>query len=175
MSCVWREGRIKMKAIFLITALVALTLAMAGCGGGGGTDPLDIFGTAALTSSDPTNNDGSLYDERYFTATRNGYIAVSMSSDDLDAYVVVYEGRNEETRVGTDDDSGPGTNALLYFYARKGWVYTAKFTTSEAEAITGDYIYTIAEVDGSRGLAAQVSDSPAKAPIAATAKDKATK
>ncbi len=162
-----------MKAIILISALLALAIALAGCGGGGGR--LDLFGTGALTLSDPTNNDGSLYDEVHFTATRNGYIEVSMSSRYLDAYIVVYEGRNEEVRVGTDDDSGPDTDALFYFQARRGQVYTAKFTTSQAEAITGNYVYTIAEMDGTRGPAVRASDSPAKPPIAPTAKDRAKK
>lgn len=128
-------------------AILACFFALAGCGGGGGSRaPLNITGYAELTHSDGVNRDGSLYDSRSFTATRDGWIQVSMSSTVLDPFIVVYRGTNEDYEVGHDDDSGSRSDAVFFFHAERGKTYTAKFTTYGSGARTGTYSFTIKEI-----------------------------
>jgi hypothetical protein len=97
---------------YLYVALIVLFV-IAGCGGDGGSDPVNISGTASLTSTDGENVDGSLFDARAFTATRDGWVQIAMNSSAVDPYVVAYHGGDDGTEVGHDDDSGSGTNALF--------------------------------------------------------------
>lgn len=145
-----------MKPIIL---LIALLLLIPGCGGGGSSS-LDVSGSGTLTRFDSENEDGSVSDKYSFVAKHDGYIEVSMSSEAFDPYVVVYEGYDEEVRVGEDDDSGPGDDAEFRFYATRGSSFTAKFTSSEAGLHTGDYHFGVREVDAPRSV---VSDEPATA------------
>lgn len=148
-----------------------LLLVLSGCGGGGGGNPLNIRNSGDLTFSDGRNNDGSLYDNYTFRATRDGWIQVTMSSTELDSYIVVYEGQDEGKQVGYDDDSGSDGDAIFVFWAYGGETFTAKFTTYGSGAITGHYKYSIKEITGDRldTRATEPADT-GKAPVAADAK-----
>ncbi|MCX6345058.1 MAG: hypothetical protein NT018_08285 [Armatimonadetes bacterium] len=133
---------------YLYFAIVFL-VALAGCGGGGGhRDPLNITGSAELTLADNENVDDSLYESQSFEATRNGWVQVTMSSTDLDPYILVYSGTDENNEVGHDDDSGTSQNSVFFFSAEKDHTYTVKFTTYGSGAKTGHYTFTIKEVTG---------------------------
>jgi len=118
---------------------------------------------SGATASSGINQDGSLYDSQSFTTTRDGWVQVSMSSDTLDSYVIVYSGVTEDTEVGYDDDSGTKGNAIYYFHAGSGETYTAKFTTYGEGSHAGDYTFTIKEIatpDTRRALALTVGKQP---------------
>lgn len=144
-----------MRYIYAILVLACL-FAIAGCGGGGGREPLTITGSDALTASDGVNQDGSLYDAQSFTTTRDGWVQVSMSSATLDCYLIVYRGVTEDVEVGFDDDSGTKGNAVYFFHAGRDETYTAKFTTYGEGSHVGDYTFTIKEItspDRTRAMA----------------------
>ena len=128
--------------------ILVCLLIIAGCGGGGGRDPLNVSGYADLTMSDGVNQDDSLYDSQSFSTTRDGWVQVTMSSSTLDSYLIVYRGVTEDVEVGYDDDSGTKGNAVYFFHAGRGETYTAKFTTNGEGTHTGDYTFSIKEVTG---------------------------
>ena len=138
---------------YLYFAMVFL-IALAGCGGGHPAEPkvdpnlLYITGSAELTLADNANVDDSLYESQSFEATRSGWVQVTMSSTDLDPYILVYSGTDENNEVGNDDDSGTNQNSVFFFSAEKDHTYTAKFTTYGSGAKTGRFTFTIIEVTG---------------------------
>jgi hypothetical protein len=134
--------------------LLCAAAVLSGCGGGG-TGLLNINRTGTLTTSDRLNIDGSYGDVVHFTASRDGWIEVSMDSEGsnpvFDPFVVVWWGdaddfTNPGTWIGEDDDSGGGNNAWFSFYANDGERYTAMFTTYGPGDL-GTYRYRIVEVD----------------------------
>ncbi len=133
---------------YLYLTMVFL-IALAGCGGGGGhRDPLSITGSSELAIGDNENVDDSLYESRSFEATRNGWVQVTMASTELDPYILVYQGTDENSELGHDDDSGTSQSSVFFFSAEKDHTYTVKFTTYGTGVDTGNYTYTIKEVTG---------------------------
>lgn len=147
--------------LMMFAAMAAVIALLCGCGAftAGG---VYIFGDGYIDPTDPENNDGSHYHIVDFTATRSGYIEVSMVSDEVDSYVLVYQGTNESNLIGYDDDSGPGYDAFLSVPITQGITYRVKFTTAGADDF-GYYEWQIDQVTvRSAAAGAEPGDKPAK-------------
>lgn len=64
-----------------------------------------------LTSTDHTLSDGTYYDLYAFYGQAGWYLAISLSSQEFDAYLWLYD--EERQVIATDDDGGGDTNALI--------------------------------------------------------------
>jgi hypothetical protein len=100
-------------------------------------------------------------------ARRYGMVAVSMSSTQVDSYVVVWAGTDSDyntyTYIGEANDSGVGFDALLIFEASAQSWYSFRCCTYGADDF-GSYKYAVTYVDN-RALAARKwtgSGKPAK-------------
>jgi hypothetical protein len=146
-----------------------LVLGLVGCGGGD-DGPINISGTGQITTSDREATDGSYGDLRHITATRTGWILVTMDSAGRspisDPYIVVWEGSSSSmgTVVCSDDDDGAGTNAFAEFYAVRGQTYTVLLTTYRANDL-GTYSFSIREEVSSSAVRSQaIDDEPTSKP-----------
>lgn len=110
--------------------------------------------TGRLTSGSPTLDDGSHY-ELFRLRLREGQrVAVTLRSDDFDAYLAVGRFADVECQEDceTDDDGAGGRDARLTYRAERSGTFTIRVNTlSEGE--TGDYTLTVAEeADRGNGL-----------------------
>ena len=89
-----------------------------------------------LQSGDRIGLEVGYYDEWTFSADAGEHVAVTMDSDDVDAYLVVLLG--DGTEVAYDDDSGTSLNARLEFVSAGAGQYTV-LAASLFEEGTGQY------------------------------------
>lgn len=130
----WGESVIK--RLFALSFVVGL--AIAGCGGGGGSTKSSVqtvSRTISLATS-PTLDDGSHYASVNFVCLGSGPVAILVSSSALDPMVLVEKTNGDGTQeaVASDDDSGGGTSARATFNAVSGVSYTAYITSAGADA-----------------------------------------
>jgi hypothetical protein len=129
---------IRIKAILM--AVVAC-LGLLGCGGGNNDDGGSIRGF--LSSSDWVVGNGFFADRYIFHATRDTTVRIDLTSNQFDAYLIVID---EFNNVLEDDDSGPGSDAMLEFFIQAGTEIEVRATSFEPGE-TGNY-----ELFWSRGL-----------------------
>lgn len=130
-----------MKTALKIIATAAAVVLLCGCGGGY-SGSLGIVGDGFISSTDPEIASGAHYRTLDFIASRTGVMEVSMSGTEVDSYIILYRGTDKSDLIGTDDNSGGGTDALLSFDAVEGVTYEVLFTTAGADDF-GHYSYTI--------------------------------
>ena len=109
-------------------------IAIAGCGGGGFNDNGGSL-RGFLSSGDWIVGNGFYADRYIMRSTRTGDVSIDMSSNELDAYLVVID---EFGNSIEDDDSGPGSDAQLTFWAESGREYEVRATSFDAQD-TGRY------------------------------------
>lgn len=124
-----------MKGMKLFIALGLASL-LAGCGGGGGQFGDNGGQLSGFISGDDWVLGNSYYADRYvFTASRDGWVQIDMTSGDLDPYLIVLDDRGNALE---DDDSGSGDDARLEFYVYRGRDYEIRATTFD-QFDTGKY------------------------------------
>ncbi len=69
--------------------------------------------TSQLTPSDQKLSDGSPYQAWTFVGTAGELIQMDVVSSDFDAYAIIQDSNGN--RLASDDDSGGGTNARIFF------------------------------------------------------------
>jgi hypothetical protein len=145
-----RSKEMKKSSIFLACILMIVSVFLfSGCNSTTLGNATVLSGSGRLQAGDHTATDGSYIDDYTFTPQRDGYVTILMNSSSIDAYLLVYQGTNDTTLLGSNDDSGPGTDAVLTIYVQNGVTYMARFTSSGAGAKTGDYTYSIRYSDRS--------------------------
>ena len=158
-----------MRPCYMLVLVMAVfmtgMMVFSGCGGSDkGFNPVIKSGDGSITSSDTPLADGSYGDTIHFTTERAGVVIVSMSSSDVDSYVVVWSGSADDytsyTLIGEDDDSGIGLDSLFGFLASANSTYTVRFCTSGASDF-GPYKYLISYGDN-RSMRPLIGDEPAK-------------
>ncbi|HSH46081.1 MAG TPA: Ig-like domain-containing protein [Longimicrobiales bacterium] len=106
------------------------------------TVPGSVDGT--LEEGDCTRllQDGSFVDLWFFDLETTAQVTITMSSDELDAYLFLEDG--SFNFIGEDDDSGAGTDARIVANLEPGtyWVWANTFPDE-----SGDYTITV-EVNG---------------------------
>jgi hypothetical protein len=103
-------------------------------GGGGNVH------TGTLAAGDQVAPDGSWYDEYPISGNIGDRYAVTMVSDDFDAYLTVTSPSGAQN---SDDDSGGGTNSRVEVTLTEGGTYRVWANTLRP-GDTGDYTLTIA-------------------------------
>lgn len=86
--------------------------------GGGGTGDRGAItrggqASGVLTPSDPRLNDNSVYHAYLYEGQAGETITIEVNSSDFDAYAIIQD--QSRNKLGEDDDSGEGTDALLTF------------------------------------------------------------
>ena len=131
------------------TGAYELSLAAAGSGGSasggssaGGSTSLHVGSSASgsLSSSDPAFDDGSHFDEWTYSGEGGESVTVTMTSDDVDPYLVAFLGSSVEGgEYITEDDDGAGSlNAQITVTLPTTGTYTFAATTFNGGE-TGDY------------------------------------
>jgi len=69
--------------------------------------------SGVLTASDPRLNDNSVYHAYLYEGQAGETITIEVSSSEFDAYAIIQD--QSRNKLGEDDDSGEGTDALLTF------------------------------------------------------------
>ncbi len=120
-----------------------VTVALLGCW----ASPMDRHLEGRLEEGDPPHpHDGSFYDETTFKARSGWPITVTMESDEVDAYLVLFrEGDLERPlaeRWFLQNDNADGTNAQIVTEAPEDDTYVVWATSREADE-TGDYTLRI--------------------------------
>ncbi len=144
------------------------TLALCGCGGGGGhsgDSRTTIHGD--LRSGDATlpNNNygeaGSYVDTYSCTARNDGTAQVEMKSSDLDSLLVIGVENSDGTvtTVAVDDNSGSDRDAKARFNVQSGVHYFVAATNSEGNGNTG--AYTLEFSDDLRDVIEEPNITPA--------------
>lgn len=152
--------------VLLCILTVGFVFLLSGCNsiGTGTVNTVLSSGSGSLGPGDSIAQDGSYLNDVTFTPPRSGYVTIIMNSTSIDPYLLVYLGSNDTNQLGSDDDNGPGTNAVFTFYVQSGVTYMARFTTSGPGAKPGNYTYSIAFSDRSIS-SADKNDSPVKIPF----------
>ena len=95
--------------------------------------------SGALDAKDPTTDDGKPVDYYRFSTRAGRRYAVTLLSDNFDAYLELGSGANGVfTRERSNDDGGGGTNAKIRWVAREGgevWILVRSFN-ADAGAYT---------------------------------------
>lgn len=92
-----------------------------------------------LSADDPTLDDGSYYDTWRFRAEAGHVYAVTLRSDDFDAYLAVGPNAGGDCDdCDTDDDGAGGTDARVEFRADASGTYEIR-TNAFSEGETGAY------------------------------------
>jgi len=102
-------------------------------------------------------DDGSYYATHSFEGTAGETLAIELSSDDFDAYLMVRNSQGET--IATDDDGAEGTNSLLVISLSDTGSYTVVVNTVAASEI-GQYRLewrTATAVDQDLALASQLT------------------
>jgi hypothetical protein len=123
-------------------------------------NPLDYSFDSSLTSADNMLTDDTYYEDWEWTAPRTGQVEISLHSSVFDPYLYAFSGTSGNHNlvlIDQDDDSGPGTDALIVFNATGGTRYTFRFNTLFAYE-TGSFTARIREIGRAR------SDEPAWQP-----------
>jgi len=89
-----------------------------------------------LTSTDHILSDGTYYDLYAFYGQAGWYLAISLSSQEFDAYLWLYD--EERQVIATDDDGGGDTNALIKMRLPTDGTYYV-LVNAYGEGETGDY------------------------------------
>lgn len=129
----------------LVPALVVLSLPVAAFGQSA-ADLADVsFGedvAASLTVDDPVSSRGGYADRYTFTGAAGAGVVVSMSSIEVDCYLII-EGPDGSV-VGQDDDGGEGTDSRLMVTLPADGRYTVVATSYSAGA-SGAYTLRVSE------------------------------
>lgn len=133
-----------MRSIYGFISLLLVAALAIGCGGNGNKDGGSLNGR--LEAGDWILNSNWYTDRYLLVGTRDGWVQVDLSSNDFDPYLIAI---NENNDVIEDDDSGPGNDARLEFYAYAGETYEIRATSYDAFD-TGRY-----RLSWSRGLRLQ--------------------
>jgi hypothetical protein len=106
-----------------------------------------------LGSGDYAFDDDTFYDEYTFAGHVGQEIAISMSSTETDAYLILYD--SDYAILANDDDSGPGTDALITYTLP----YDGEYSLAANQALpgSGDYTVSITSSDPHLPLATIVS------------------
>ncbi len=89
-----------------------------------------------LIVTSPWDSDDSYVDVYRFTLPETALVVVSMTSDQVDAYLELMT--DDGRLIASDDDGGKGTNALLYTWLEPG-TYRVVANTATLNAVTGAY------------------------------------
>lgn len=88
--------------------------------------------------------DGLYLDDYQISLDAGQSIFVRLDSSDFDPVVQIYPAANREgDYIALDDDSGPGTNALLVFQSDQPGDYIVRVTTFSNDPATGRYTLRI--------------------------------
>jgi len=130
------------------TGAYELSFAIAGGGSGGPGGTTLVAGrshSGELTTSDAAMTDDSYFDTWTYYGTAGESITVTMTSSELDPFVLVFRGSLEDGEwMAEDDDSGGGLDASLDLTLPTGGVYTVVANTFEAGE-TGSYQISVGE------------------------------
>lgn len=96
-----------------------------------------------LTNGDLALLDETRYDEYTFAGHIGQQVTISMSSATMDAYLVLYDAFDEI--VAEDDDSGPGTDALITYTLPEDATYL--IAANQAALSSGDYALLLTSSD----------------------------
>ena len=107
---------------------------------------MEMRGT--LESTDDTLLDGSFYDLYVFQGDGGRHISLSLSSQEFDAFLWLYDSARQV--VTTDDDGGGGTDARIELTLPETGLYYVLANAYEAGE-TGEYTLTLTVQDLSRG------------------------
>jgi hypothetical protein len=112
-------------------------------GSGGGSGSVLRVGSSAsgsLSSSDATLDDGSYFDEWSYSGQGGESITVTMTSADVDSYLLAFlgNGMSSGEYLAEDDDSGGGLNAQITLTLPASGTYTFVANTF-GQGETGSY------------------------------------
>lgn len=114
-------------------------------GGGGTTLVAGRSHSGELTTSDGTMNDESYFDTWTYHGSAGEAITLTMSSSDLDPFLLVFRGSFEDGEwLAEDDDSGGGLDAAVTLTLPTSGAYTVVANTFDAGQ-TGSYQISVAE------------------------------
>jgi len=101
-----------------------------------------VDGTLATTDcQEPAQGGGVFYDDFYqFTATAGQQVAVSLSSQKIDTYLILQDGSHNS--IVQDDDGGGGTNSRASFTVPTTGTYFI-VASSAQKGVTGPYSLTL--------------------------------
>jgi hypothetical protein len=146
----------------------ALIVALAGCGGGGSSDPVAGAPTGAtvpatrlapnqavessftadkpsMASIDPESGDASHCEAYEITLTTPGTLTVLMQSDNLDSYLQLFDGSflddptDDTAFIASSDDAGTSLHALVSETLPAGTYVVVASTAYANAADTGTY------------------------------------
>ncbi len=117
-----------------------------------------------LGSGDLTLGDDTYYDDYVFAGHVGQKITASMSSANMDAYLVLYDA--DDNIMAQDDDSGPGTDALLSYTLP----YDGEFTlaANQGAISSGDYTFLLNSSDPQLSIGQIVSGTLEKGDLTMT-------
>ncbi|MDO8665863.1 MAG: hypothetical protein Q7J79_04575, partial [Gemmatimonadales bacterium] len=94
-----------------------------------------------LEAGDSTAGDSTYTDVFTFLAIRTGDVVIDLRSGDFDAYLIVQDA--EGHTIGTDDDSGSGTDAQITTRVTAGTSYRIRANSYGEDPETGLYRLSI--------------------------------
>jgi hypothetical protein len=97
----------------------------------------DVIQLGRLEEGDSVIGDGTWADVYELRAPRTGEVTIEMRSSDFDAYLFATD--EEGVTLGTDDDSGGGTDALLVLAVEAGRTYRIYANSYGAYPVAGIY------------------------------------
>ncbi|MCK5650347.1 MAG: caspase family protein [Gemmatimonadetes bacterium] len=145
------------------TGAYELSFVIAG-GGSGGPGPTTLVAgrsnSGELTTSDPTLPDDSYFDAWTYHGTAGESITVTMTSSELDSYLLVFRGSLEDGEwMAEDDDSGGGVDASVTLTLPTAGVYTVAANTFGAGQ-TGSYQISVEEAASTDEVSFNTGGSP---------------
>lgn len=125
------------KPVDRLLAVLILASSLVGCT----AEPVDETHRGALAEGDAESGPHDSYTDDYaFDVAPGMEIAITMTSDDFDAYLVLVDGDDEI--LFEDDDSGGGLHAQITAVAPNGGTYRVR-ATSRTGGSTGAYALTL--------------------------------
>lgn len=136
------------------TGAYELSLAAGGAGdSGSGSTVLrpGLTVSGSLDANDPPFDDGSFYDEWTYTGQGGERVTLTMTSEDLDPFLLAYRGNSVTGGefLAEDDDSGGGLNAQITITLPASGTYTFAANTYEGGE-TGSYQLSVESGGSSR-------------------------
>lgn len=126
------------------TAILLAIIAVVGCAGKGGGGRYSRSGDGYLGPGDIVNGQGGYLDIISFRVSSRKTLTFRMTSGTLDSFIGVTRGGSV---YGTDDDSGPGLDAMLTLTLNEG-DYEFRCTDFRTGAYSGSYSWSIDEDSG---------------------------